>query len=154
MRAPCFTRIPLLCSALLLSNLAPAQTPVPNPAQKPALNSQSKPAPPAAAAPIPSPVSRHYPILVIAHGNEPSWLLRLGMKGPERLDRAGYPPIVLDPDEIVPDQPGVSWVYHAKDDVTGADVHMPYSKRLEQAAIPHQEHIVSAALATLEGARP
>ena len=37
--------------------------------------------------------------------------------------------------------------------VTGADVHMPYSKRLEQAAIPHQEHIVSAALATLEGAK-
>jgi pyruvate dehydrogenase E1 component beta subunit len=37
--------------------------------------------------------------------------------------------------------------------VTGADVPMPYSKRLEQAAIPHPEHIVSAALATLEGAR-
>jgi pyruvate dehydrogenase E1 component beta subunit len=37
--------------------------------------------------------------------------------------------------------------------VTGADVHMPYSKRLEQAAIPHAEHVVSAALATLEGAR-
>jgi pyruvate dehydrogenase E1 component subunit beta len=36
--------------------------------------------------------------------------------------------------------------------VTGADVHMPYSKRLEQAAIPHQEHVVSAALTTLEGA--
>ena len=36
--------------------------------------------------------------------------------------------------------------------VTGADVHMPYSKRLEQAAIPHEEHVVSAALATLEGA--
>jgi pyruvate/2-oxoglutarate/acetoin dehydrogenase E1 component len=35
--------------------------------------------------------------------------------------------------------------------VTGADVHMPYSKRLEQAAIPHEEHVVSAALATLEG---
>ena len=35
--------------------------------------------------------------------------------------------------------------------VTGADVPMPYSKRLEQAAIPHPEHIVSAALATLEG---
>jgi pyruvate dehydrogenase E1 component subunit beta len=35
--------------------------------------------------------------------------------------------------------------------VTGADVHMPYSKRLEQAAIPHPEHIVSAALAALEG---
>jgi pyruvate dehydrogenase E1 component beta subunit len=36
--------------------------------------------------------------------------------------------------------------------VTGADVHMPYSKRLEQAAIPHSEHVVSAVLATLEGA--
>jgi pyruvate dehydrogenase E1 component beta subunit len=33
--------------------------------------------------------------------------------------------------------------------VTGADVHMPYSKRLEQAAIPHEEHVVSAALATV-----
>ena len=37
--------------------------------------------------------------------------------------------------------------------MTGADVPMPYSKRLEQAAIPHAEHVVSAALATLEGAR-
>jgi pyruvate dehydrogenase E1 component beta subunit len=36
--------------------------------------------------------------------------------------------------------------------VTGADVHMPYSKRLEQAAIPHPEHVISAAMATLEGA--
>jgi pyruvate dehydrogenase E1 component subunit beta len=36
--------------------------------------------------------------------------------------------------------------------VTGADVPMPYAKRMEQAAIPHPEHVVSAALATLEGA--
>jgi pyruvate dehydrogenase E1 component beta subunit len=36
--------------------------------------------------------------------------------------------------------------------VTGADVPMPYSKRLEQAAIPHEEHVVKAAMATLEGA--
>jgi pyruvate dehydrogenase E1 component beta subunit len=35
--------------------------------------------------------------------------------------------------------------------VTGADVPMPYSKRLEQAAIPHAEHVVSSVLATLEG---
>jgi pyruvate dehydrogenase E1 component beta subunit len=35
--------------------------------------------------------------------------------------------------------------------VTGADVHMPYSQRLEQAAMPHEEHVVEAALATLEG---
>jgi len=37
--------------------------------------------------------------------------------------------------------------------VTGADVPMPYSKRLEQSAIPHPEHIVSAVLETMEGAR-
>ena len=35
--------------------------------------------------------------------------------------------------------------------VTGADVPMPYSKRLEQSAIPHAEHVVSAALATTGG---
>ena len=35
--------------------------------------------------------------------------------------------------------------------VTGADVPMPYSKRLEQSAIPHAENVVSAALATTEG---
>jgi pyruvate dehydrogenase E1 component beta subunit len=32
--------------------------------------------------------------------------------------------------------------------VTGADVPMPYSKPLEQAAMPHEEHVVQAALAT------
>jgi pyruvate dehydrogenase E1 component beta subunit len=37
--------------------------------------------------------------------------------------------------------------------VTGADVHMPYSKRMEQAAIPHADNVVSAALQTLEGNR-
>jgi len=36
--------------------------------------------------------------------------------------------------------------------VTGADVPMPYSKRLEQSAIPHPENVVSAALATTQGA--
>jgi len=35
--------------------------------------------------------------------------------------------------------------------VTGADVPMPYAKRMEQAAIPHAEHVVSAARAALEG---
>jgi pyruvate dehydrogenase E1 component subunit beta len=32
--------------------------------------------------------------------------------------------------------------------VTGADVPMPYSKTLEQAAMPHEEHVVKAAIAT------
>jgi pyruvate dehydrogenase E1 component beta subunit len=34
--------------------------------------------------------------------------------------------------------------------VTGADVPMPYSKPLEQAAFPHAEHVVKAALATVK----
>jgi pyruvate dehydrogenase E1 component beta subunit len=34
--------------------------------------------------------------------------------------------------------------------VTGADVPMPYSKPLEQAAFPHTEHVVSAALSTFK----
>jgi pyruvate dehydrogenase E1 component beta subunit len=38
--------------------------------------------------------------------------------------------------------------------VTGADVPMPYSKRLEQAAMPHSEHVVSAVLETTIGAKP
>jgi pyruvate dehydrogenase E1 component beta subunit len=35
--------------------------------------------------------------------------------------------------------------------VTGADLPMPYSKRMEQAAIPHEEHVITAAMASLEG---
>jgi pyruvate dehydrogenase E1 component beta subunit len=38
--------------------------------------------------------------------------------------------------------------------VAGADVPMPYSKVLEDIAYPHEQQIVRAALATLEGARP
>lgn len=38
--------------------------------------------------------------------------------------------------------------------VTGADVPMPYSRRMEQAAIPHEENVIEAALATTEGAFP
>ena len=33
--------------------------------------------------------------------------------------------------------------------VTSADVHMPYSKPLEQSAFPHEEHVVEAAKATV-----
>ena len=34
--------------------------------------------------------------------------------------------------------------------VTGADVPMPYSKPLEQAAFPHPEHVVQGVLATFK----
>jgi uncharacterized membrane protein len=91
-------------------------------AQAPAQQPPAKTPPKAPDAVPAAPVSKHYPILVIAHGNEPVWSLRLGMKGPERLDRANYPPIVLEPGETSADDPGKAWTYHAKDTATGADV--------------------------------
>lgn len=110
----------------LLLTVAPprAQTkpPTPPPAQKPEAKTPGQPQQPAGRENFPSPVSKHYPILVVAHGNEPSWALRLGMKGPERLDRVGYPPIVLDPAEVTNDEPSKVWTYHAKDTATGAAV--------------------------------
>jgi hypothetical protein len=44
------------------------------------------------------------------------------MKGPERLDRLDYPPIVLEPAEISTDEPSRIWTYHAKDSATGASI--------------------------------
>jgi uncharacterized membrane protein len=69
----------------------------------------------------PSPQSTHYPILLLAFGNDPSWSLRIGQKGPERLDRPGYPPIPLDAAEVT-HEAADSWIYHAKDSATGAAV--------------------------------
>ncbi len=69
-----------------------------------------------------APQSTHYPILILAFGNEPNWSLRIGQKGPERLDRPGYPPIPLEPAEVTHEAVVDSWTYHAKDTATGAVV--------------------------------
>jgi uncharacterized membrane protein len=104
----------LLCSvsSLALAGIANPQTQNPAPPKK-------VPAP--AAAP-PAPVSKHYPILLIAAGAEQGWSARIGMKGVERLERAGYPPITLDPGEIAQEAAGSAWMYHAKDAASSADV--------------------------------
>jgi uncharacterized membrane protein len=81
----------------------PAQ--VPKPAQAPA-----------------SPQSTHYPILLLGHGSDPVWSVLIGQKGPERLDRANYPPIPLEPTGVSAEASSNSWVYRAKDIATGADV--------------------------------
>ena len=113
-------------TAIALCFLAVFSTAAQAPPQKPSVKPPAKPAqsqPQAQPQPqenIPSPVSKHYPILIIAHGNEPSWSLRLGMKGPERLDRPNYPPVVLEPADVTRDETGNSWTYNAKDSVTGA----------------------------------
>ena len=70
----------------------------------------------------PSPQSTHYPILLLAFGNDPNWSLRIGLKGPERMDRPGYPPIALEPAEVTHEAGADSWTYHAKDSATGAIV--------------------------------
>jgi len=101
------------CPATVFSQSTPGTT-----SQKP---SSKMPAPTPAETAGPQ-QTKHYPILVVAHGNEPFWGLRLGMKGPERLDRANYPPIVLDPLDVVRDESGILWTYHAKDSQTGAAV--------------------------------
>ena len=70
----------------------------------------------------PAPQSTHYPILLLGFGNQPNWTVRIGLKGPERLDREGYPPIPLEPAEVTHDATAESWTYHAKDSAIGAAV--------------------------------
>jgi uncharacterized membrane protein len=85
------------------SSQPPAQ--VPTPAKAPA-----------------SPQSTHYPILLLGHGGDPFWSVLIGQKGPERFDRANYPPIALEPANVSAEGSSQSWVYRAKDIATGADV--------------------------------
>jgi uncharacterized membrane protein len=94
----------------------------------PAAQAQTKKAPAAPAAPQ----STHYPILLLAFGpaagNDPAWSIRIGQKGPERLDRPGYPPTVLDPVDVSRDGTNEAWTYRAKDTATGADVAVHLSR--------------------------
>jgi uncharacterized membrane protein len=85
---------------------------------------QAQPSQPAKKLPVgpPAPQSTHYPILLLAFGDDPSWSLRIGLKGPERLDRPNYPPIPLEPAEVTHEATADSWTYHAKDAATGAAV--------------------------------
>ncbi len=91
-------------------------------AQAPSGQSQAKKSPAAPAAPQ----STHFPILLLAFGpaieNQPAWSIRIGQKGPERLDRPGYPPAMLDPVDVTRDGTNDAWTYRAKDSLTGADV--------------------------------
>ena len=100
--------------------------------------------------------TKHYPILVIAHGNEPSWSLRLGMKGPERLDRVTYPPIVLEPSDVVQDESGNFWTYKAKDTQTGAAILVkltrePCSDGMSETKYTFKVSVDHAQIGTLNG---
>ena len=119
----------LIIMGLTLAALSPAR------AQQTVQAAKKTAVPPVGPA---APQSTHYPILLLAQGalaspvlgstlavvqaTEPPWSLRIGQKGPERLDRAGYPPIPLEPADVIREGPGDSWTYRAKDSQTGAAV--------------------------------
>jgi len=111
-----YPRLSVILAAFVFVSTPPVQAQAP---AKPSVPTQQKR--PTVAAPA-TPQSKHYPILLIASGTEPSWSLRIGMKGAERLERAGYPPIQLDPGPIEQDGTAEAWFYHAKDSATQADV--------------------------------
>lgn len=75
-----------------------------------------------------APHSTHYPILLLGFGNQPNWSVRIGLKGPERFDREGYPPIPLEPGEVAREATPETWTYHAKDSGTGAPVAVHLSR--------------------------
>jgi uncharacterized membrane protein len=93
-------------------------------AQTPAPQDKKQPVGP------PAPQSTHFPILLLAFGapadatsdSPPSWSLRIGQKGPERLDRPNYPPAFLEPVEVAREGNTDVWNYRAKDSATGAEV--------------------------------
>jgi uncharacterized membrane protein len=93
--------------------------------QAPPATTQTKKPPAAPAAPA-APQSTHYPILLLAFGpaagNDPAWSIRIGQTGPERLDRPGYPPVMVDPIDVTRDGANDAWIYRGKDSATGADV--------------------------------
>lgn len=109
----------VLWSALISFSIASAQ-------QAPSKASPaqtSKPSPQATNAPGAAPnapQSTHFPILLLVEAPDQSWDLRIGQKGPERLDRPNYPPIPLEAGEVVREGSGDTWTYHAKDMQTGA----------------------------------
>jgi uncharacterized membrane protein len=95
--------------------------------QAPAQTKKPPSSPTAAAAPA-APQSKHYPILLLASGNNPAWSLRIGQKGPERLERPGYPPITLEAAEVAHEASGDAWTYHAKDTGTGTAITIHLSR--------------------------
>ena len=106
---------------LAQSQQTPSQAPTPPTPQA----SQAKKPPTPAPGP-PAPQSTHYPILLLVQAptqdNGNTWSLRIGLRGPERLDRTNYPPIPLEPAEVTREGGTDAWTYHAKDSQTGAAV--------------------------------
>ncbi len=145
--------VTLLCS-LLAANFAASllwgQTPQ-KPAPKPPSKSAS-PAPKTTAAPQ-AMQSTHYPILLLGRGGDPSWSVLIGQKGPERFDRANYPPIALEAVSVNGDGTD-AWSYHAKDSATAAEVtiHLTREACTDAAALAAPENSAKTSAATAKSA--
>ncbi|HEY6947025.1 MAG TPA: hypothetical protein VI431_17935 [Candidatus Acidoferrum sp.] len=111
----------LSASWLLASTWGKQAKPAPTQTQQPPQQKNLPMGPPA-------PHSTHYPILLLGFGNQPNWTVRIGLKGPERFDRDGYPPIPLEPAEVTQEATPETWTYHAKDSATGALVAVHVSR--------------------------
>ena len=136
MRLSPMARCTLLAAfvSFCLASACPAggqQTPQPQQSPPPQSAKPSAQKPPPSAQPSqtkkplagpPAPQSTHYPILLLVQGNDQSWSLRIGLRGPERLDRKNYPPIPLEPADVAREGSTDAWTYHAKDSQTGAVV--------------------------------
>jgi WD40-like Beta Propeller Repeat len=111
----------LLAGSVLLPLALPPAVLAQNPARPPAKPGASQ-SPKTLPAP-PSQQSTHYPILILGRGGDPLvWSVLIGQKGPERFDRANYPPMALDPVSVSAEGASNAWAYHAKDSAAGADV--------------------------------
>jgi uncharacterized membrane protein len=120
-------KLPL--EAILLLGLAVAILPAAAKAQTPPAAKKPVAASSPSATPLPSaPLSTHFPILLLAFGESPSWDVRIGSKGPELLQRQGYPPVLLEPGEITREGTADIWIYHAKDVSTSADLSLLLSR--------------------------
>jgi uncharacterized membrane protein len=118
MRSRLFIVLLSLCASSFPASPLLGQTP-----QKPAPKAPSKsasPAPKTTAAPQ-AMQSTHYPILLLGHGGDPFWNVLIGQKGPERFERANYPPMALEA-VSVNGEGADAWTYHAKDSATAAEV--------------------------------
>jgi uncharacterized membrane protein len=149
-----FRRLRGVFILLILGGLAgagvAAQTP---PSKKSAPIVTVTPAPP----PAPNaPQSTHYPILLLASGESPNWSLRIGPKGPELLQRQGYPSIALDPAEITREGTAEMWVYRAKDSAANADLAVqlmrePCTDPSSQAKYTFRAVVTHSLIGKLEG---
>ncbi len=78
------------------------------------------------------------------------------MKGPQEMDRAGYPPIVLTPSDVTPAATGESWSYAATDAGTNASVTVQISREpctdgMSAAKYPFRAAVLHAQIGTLQG---